>query len=108
MVTVEKEANGDLKLYVDAQELRVKGTNHVIFWRLDNAAGQNYKFPSNGIAFKTPEGKLQFINCAPVGGSTNTTFRCTDKNTVQDKFAYAITVSGAPAVPVLDPWIINQ
>lgn len=107
LVTVEKEASGDLKLYVDAPELRVKGAGHVIFWRLENAAEQNYKFASNGIAFKTQDGKDQFTNCGPVG-SNGATFKCTDKNTIQDKFEYAITVSGSPAVPVLDPWIINR
>jgi hypothetical protein len=35
-------------------------------------------------------------------------FRCTDSNKTKDKFKYAITLSGSPAVPVLDPWVVNQ
>jgi hypothetical protein len=106
LVTIDKDANGAPTIHVDADELRVKGPLHVIFWRLNNTAAQSYKFASNGIAFTTPEGQAEF-KCAPQGNS-GILFRCTDPNKTRGRFKYAITVTGAPPVPVLDPWIINQ
>jgi hypothetical protein len=105
-VTVEKEPNGGLTLHVDIDKLRVNGPNHVIFWRLNNATGQKYTFPSNGIAFKTAEGKAEF-KCGPHANS-GVVYKCTDPNKTQGEFKYAVTVTGVPAVPVLDPWIINR
>jgi hypothetical protein len=105
-ITVTVAPGGQPKISVDIPELRVAGKNHVIFWSLKNAAGQSYRFPENGIAFKTDAGRKEF-GCAPMG-NTGTVFRCTDPNDTQGRFEYAVRLGGSPAVPVLDPWIINQ
>jgi len=105
-VTVTSAAGGAPQIRVDVPELYIHGPNHVIFWRLNNAGGQKYRFPAGGIAFKTEGGRAEF-RCA-AQGSSGTIYRCTDPNRTQGKFEYAIKVSGSPAVPVLDPWVINQ
>jgi hypothetical protein len=105
-VKIGNDVSGALKISVDVSELRVTGTNHVIFWRIDNTAAQKYRFPANGIAFKSATGKQEF-QCGTLGDS-GLVFQCTDPNQTKGRFEYAVTVSGSPAVPVLDPWVINE
>lgn len=106
MVTIDKDAAGAYRIGVDVSELTVRGPNHVIFWRINNVGAQKYRFPANGIEFKTEAGKREFT-CAPQG-TGGIVIRCTDPNRTQGRFEYAVRVSGAPAVPALDPWVINQ
>jgi len=105
-VTVGKDAAGALQIEVDVQELTVKGANHVIFWRLNNAGAQKYSFAVDGIAFKSADGRGEF-KCAPQGNG-GILFKCIDPNRLQGKFEYAISLKGLPPVPVLDPWVVNR
>jgi hypothetical protein len=105
-VKIGNDASGALKISVDISELRVTGTNHVIFWRINNTSAQKYRFPDNGIAFKSAAGKQEF-QCAALD-SSGIVFKCTDPNKTKGKFEYAITVSGSPTGPTLDPWVINE
>lgn len=105
-VTVTSASGGAPQIRVDVPELYIHGPNHVIFWRLNNAGDQKYRFPADGIAFKTEGGRSEF-RCA-LQGNTGTIYRCTDPNRTQGRFEYAVKVNGSPAVPVLDPWVINQ
>lgn len=106
MVTIDKDPTGAYGINVDVRELTVRGSNHVIFWRINNVGAQKYRFPANGIEFKTAAGKREF-GCAPQG-SGGIVIRCTDPNQAKGRFEYAVRVSGVPAVPVLDPWVINE
>jgi hypothetical protein len=103
-VTVSKDAAGQLTIRAEPERLRVRGPSHVIFWRIDNASGQNYTFAGNGIAFKTGAGREQF-SCVRTQA---TVFRCLDPNTVRGEFAYGITLDGSPSVRPLDPWVVNE
>jgi hypothetical protein len=105
VVRIAADAGGAPKASVDVSELSISGTNHVIFWRIENAGAQAYRFPDDGIAF-TPEGKQEFT-CAAQGNS-GLVFRCVDAGRTKGRFKYAVKANGSPAVPVLDPWIINK
>jgi hypothetical protein len=89
---------------VDREKLRVRGPSHVIFWRINNAGGQNYSFPANGIDFDTDSGKKQF-SCVR---QQPTVFRCLDPNSERGEFKYTVRLEGSPAVKPLDPWVIND
>src|SRR4051794_36441960 len=58
-VSVARNASGQPVITVDRAKLTVRGPSHVIFWRIDSAAGA-YSFASNGIAFKTAAGQREF------------------------------------------------
>jgi len=88
----------------------------VIFWEIETAG---YTFPANGINFypasttkdpgtAAPAG--EFFNCGPLGTST-TVYKCNNKHTPggpPGPFGYTVTLSGSPAVPSLDPYILNN
>jgi hypothetical protein len=91
-------------LQVDVPKLVKKGQDHTITWYIDNEDTQDYKFPESGIAFKTSDGKDVF-NCALRG---NYVYRCVDRSWKKGEFEYAVKVAGSPAVPPLDPWVVNN
>jgi len=89
---------------VSVEVLRVRGQDQVIFWRLQNASGQNYVFPDDGIFFKTNAGRAEF-ECRKMNP---TRFRCKDKGQTKGEFHYGVKVVGTPQPPTLDPSIINH
>ena len=80
--------NADARVIeVSVHELRVKGTDQVIFWNLRNQGGQRYAFPEDGIFFKTEAGRAQF-RC---NKQNDTRFMCLDKGDVKGRFEYGET-----------------
>jgi len=63
-----------------------------------------YTFPSNGIVFAS--GGSQFFDCHVEANGRR--FTCRDRNTEAGRFKYTVNVTGSPAVPPLDPWIVNN
>jgi hypothetical protein len=106
VVTVAQGAGGAPEIHVDVRELYIRGASHVIFWRIDNTGAQRYRFPANGIEFKSADGKREF-SCA-AQGTSGLVIRCKDPNAAKGRFEYAVNLTGSPAVPPLDPWVINQ
>ena len=104
VVAVFNDAGGHPKIEVDVRELMIRGRDHNIFWIIDNGAGQNYKFPDNGIHFKSELGRQQF-RCRKLNDKR---FKCETPNTVQGRFEYGVTLDGSPRVDTLDPFIINN
>jgi len=109
-VTIDASASPPV-LSVDVPVLKKKGTNHSIFWLLDNDTGQSYYFPSDGIAFKDAAGQAQFPGCGIFGGD-NHVFRCKDTTGTPGTYDYGVTVTAAsttPPIPAkLDPQIVNN
>jgi hypothetical protein len=105
-ITVTVGSGGDARISVDRPRLYVQGANHVIFWQIKNTGSQSYRFAPNGVAFKTPAGQHEF-SCGP-RDATGRVYFCLDPNGSKGTFEYGITLTGAPAVPPLDPWVINQ
>ena len=89
---------------VDKPEIEVRGRDQVIFWNLRNGPGQNYSFPTDGIHFKSPEGKAEF-RCMR---QNPTRFRCLDRGVTKGRFEYGVKLTGSPAVPELDPFVVNN
>lgn len=89
---------------VSVPELRVKGQDNVIFWTIQNATGQSYIFPEDGIFFKTEAGRAEF-RCRR---QHETRFRCQDLGENKGRFEYGIKVNGSPVVPTLDPFVVNN
>ena len=104
IVVTVYDMGGTPTIEVDVDELKVRGTDHTIFWEIDNAAMQNYSF-ANDAAIKFLDGKGQFDDCGKVN---DTKFKCKDKGTVKERFKYTITLSGSPSVRPLDPFIVNN
>jgi hypothetical protein len=72
-------------------------------------ATPGYTFPANGITFTGKPGMpLPDPNEFSCSLFNTTTFSCKDRNHTQGKFGYTVTLSGSPAVPPLDPYVINH
>ena len=97
------DKSGTPTIEVDVEELKVRGTDHTIFWEIDNQDSQNYSF-FDDTAITFPKGEGQF-RCRKVN---DTKFRCMDLGTVKDRFKYIIKLSGSPTVSPLDPFIVNN
>jgi len=76
-----------------------------IVWTVFNKPGQSYVFDHDaGIAFKTAAGREAFA-CHPE--ATDKRYKCMNRRT-QGKFEYGVRLAGSPAVPPLDPWVVNR
>ena len=100
IVTVDCAAG--CKATVDHPRVVARGND--IVWIIDNKPGQNYTFrTSDGIAFKTNAGRAIFSCHAEAAGNR---YACMNRRT-PGEYEYAVILNGAPAVPPLDPWIVN-
>jgi hypothetical protein len=87
---------------VDSETVQVsRGNSPNITWQMISAG---YTFPSNGIVFAS--GASQFSECHVEANGRR--FTCKDRNTEAGKFKYTVNISGSPAVPPLDPWVVND
>jgi hypothetical protein len=72
-------------------------------------ATQGYTFPANGITFVNKPGMpLPAANEFSCSLFNSTTFRCKDTHHTMGTFGYTVTLSGSPAAPPLDPYILNH
>lgn len=76
-------------------------TNVVITWRLPRDGA--YTFPKDGIAIQNAGD--EFANCHPQANGY--AFSCVNVHAKAGTYKYAIKVTGTPAVPPLDPTIVN-
>jgi hypothetical protein len=87
---------------VDSETVQVtRGNSPNITWQMISAG---YTFPSNGIVFTS--GASQFSECHVEANGRR--FVCKDRNSESGKFKYTVNISGSPAVPPLDPWVVND
>ncbi|MEP7207656.1 MAG: hypothetical protein ABI920_12005 [Casimicrobiaceae bacterium] len=98
-VTVDCPASGCV-IKVDAEIIATNG--HPVRWTIQSASAYSFD-RSDGIRFKTPEGRAAFA-CHRLG---NGDFQCTG-NRNGNAYPYAIHLQGSPPVPVLDPWVVNN
>ena len=105
----------DNVIKVDALSLAVDRPNvppHKIYWLIDSASTPGYAFAAGAISSFTPVPPTtslpanEFSNCGP--SPQGDTFSCKDANSQPGTYKYTVTVTGSPAVPALDPWIVNQ
>ena len=95
-------AQGACRASVDHPRVRSRGND--IVWVLVNKPGQSYTFSTNdGIAFKTQAGQSVF-NCHREANEQR--FACMNRRD-PGEYEYAVRIAGTPAVPPLDPWIVN-
>jgi hypothetical protein len=76
--------------------------NVKITWQLP--AGTPYTFPKDGIVIG--DGGDEFPDCHPEQNGQR--FACMNKHNKPGKYKYTIKVDGSPAVPPLDPIVINE
>ena len=89
----------------DIPDHEVRDQGAAIFWKIGTPG---YTFPVNGIAFDKPSNPPSTpteFNCNVQG---NDTFKCIDKKNNLGTFGYTVKLQGSPAVPPLDPYIINN
>lgn len=83
---------------------RVLARGNDVVWIVDNKAGQSYAFPTDdGIFFKTEPGRNTFRCHREANGNR---YACMNGKT-RGTFEYGIRITGTPAVPPLDPWVVN-
>ena len=75
--------------------------NFRINWQLP--ADSKYVFPKDGIVVK--DAREEIVDCRPEKDGRS--FSCLNKNTRPGKYKYNIKVEGTPAIPELDPVIVN-
>ena len=91
------------KITVDHDTVEAKGFD--VVWEIANASGQSYQFDRNkGIEFKTSAGKHVF-NCHVEAGGNR--YKCINHKD-PGQYEYGVTLAGTPAVPPLDPWVVNR
>ena len=96
-------AQGVCRLVVDHPHVFARGND--VVWTIINQSGQSYRFADDaGIAFKTVEGRGVFRCHVEANGAR---IACMNRGT-PGMFEYAVRVSGSPAVPPLDPWVVNH
>ena len=81
-----------------------QGPNVSITWEIGTVG---YTFAANGIEFNSKADPLppgEFA-CSLM---SSTKFKCIDRGHTPGKFAYKVTLAGSPAVPPLDPFVINN
>jgi hypothetical protein len=101
-VTVRVDCAGGCRAIVDHPRVHARGND--VVWIIDNKPGQNYMFrPSDGVAFKSEAGRAVFRCHAEAAGNR---YACMNQRT-PGEYEYGIHLDGAPAVPPLDPWIVN-
>ena len=102
VVTVDCPSAG-CRIAVDHPRVFAKGND--IVWIVANKPGQSYAFPSNaGIAFKTAAGQAALRCHVEANGSR---YACMNNRT-PGEYEYGVRLEGSPAVPQLDPWIVNN
>lgn len=80
-----------------------KGTQDVrITWQLPSDS--KYTFPRDGIVIK--DAGDEFADCHPEPNGLR--FSCLNKHSKPGTYKYTIKVEGSPAVPPLDPIILND
>lgn len=93
---------GGCRAAVDHPRVFAQGND--VVWIVENKAGQSYAFPADdGIFFKTDAGRNAF-RCRREGGGDR--YACMNRKT-KGTFEYGVRLSGSPAVPTLDPWVVN-
>ena len=90
-------------LAVDHPHVFARG--NAVVWEIVNRPGQSYSFASDdGIRFKTEAGRGAFRCHREANGNRVACANRGDKG----EFEYAVRVAGSPAVPPLDPWVVNH
>jgi len=92
---------------VDPDEIRLHGNN--VFWELSKEASDSgFRFPRDGIFFKSFSGTSDF-RCQV--SEQGTQFHCNNNAgpPVGKEYKYGVQLSGSQSksVWVLDPWIVN-
>jgi hypothetical protein len=94
---------GACSMSVDHPRVFARGND--IVWLVVNKPGQSYVFPNDaGIAFKTEAGRNVFRCHAEANGDR---YACMNRRT-PGTYEYGIRLNGSPAVPPLDPRIVNH
>ena len=102
VVTVDCPSTG-CRIAVDHPQVFARGND--IVWIVANKPGQAYAFPvAAGIAFKTAAGQGGFSCHVEASGNR---YACMNRG-VPGRHEYAVRLDGSPAVPPLDPWIVNN
>ena len=68
------------------------------------ASDSGYTFPKDGIVINDAGDEI--IECRPAQGGLS--FSCLNKHAKPGKYKYTIKLEGSPAVPPLDPIIVND
>jgi hypothetical protein len=96
-------AQGACRLAVNHPRVFARGND--VVWEIANKPGQSYAFADDaGIAFKREDGRSTFRCHREANGNR---ISCMNRGTAGE-FEYAVRVAGAPAVPPLDPWVVNH
>lgn len=96
-------AQGTCSMTVDHPRVFARGND--VVWIIVNRPGQSYAFNNDaGIAFKTDAGRNVFRCHAEANGNR---YACMNRGAL-GTFEYGIRLNGSPAVPPLDPWIVNH
>jgi hypothetical protein len=94
-------ANGQ----IIAGDLLISSANHIIWWQMATAG---YRFPDDGITIASTLPNEFTCRVALQG----LIYFCVNRNTTTGtgikKYKYSVKVTGSPAVPPLDPWILNE
>jgi hypothetical protein len=95
---------GGKQIVVDQEPLFfAKGIQNVrINWQLP--PDSKYTFPKDGIVVN--DARDEITDCRPE--KNGLAFSCLNRHSKPGKFKYTIKVDGSPAVPPLDPIIIND
>jgi len=95
-------ANGKIVVVPDPLSFGPGTQNVLITWQLPSSSG--YTFPNDGIVISNPGDEI--VNCHRVQNGLG--FLCTNRHSKKGTYKYTIKVEGSPAVPPLDPVIVNN
>ena len=91
------------KITVDHDTVEARGFD--VVWEIANASGQSYQFDRNeGIEFKTNAGRQVFRCHVEANGNR---YKCMNHKD-PGQYEYRVALVGTPAVPPLDPWVVNR
>jgi hypothetical protein len=90
---------------INAGDLLISSANHIIWWELVTTG---YSFPADGITIASPLPNEFTCRVALQGRIYFCINRNTTTGTGLKKYKYSVKVTGSPAVPPLDPWILNE
>ena len=91
-------------IVVDQEPIYFPKAQQNVRFRWQLAAGSNYSFPSDGVTFKVATDEI--VECHPEQGGR--AFSCLNRHTKPGTYNYTIKLQGTPAVPPLDPIIVND
>ena len=102
-VTVEVNCGASgCRASVDHPRVLARGND--VVWIVDNKPGQSYAFRiEDGVFFKTDAGRQAF-RCHREAAANR--YACMN-NRAPGTYEYGIQLIGSPAVPTLDPWVVN-